>query len=63
MAVSTSHPNHVIVVTSHHLVVYHVNKLLATRVVMVRHFREADDISLRLNFCDEGDGKLCLMHF
>ena len=60
MVVSSSHMNHVIVVTSHHIVVYYVDKHLATRVAMLRHFRNADDISLRASYVDDGKGILCL---
>jgi RNA polymerase I-specific transcription initiation factor RRN6 len=61
MVVTSSHTKHVMIVTSHHVVVYHIDKALASKVAMVRHFRDADDISMRANCFDEGEGKPCLL--
>lgn len=50
--------NYFVIVTSQHLVIYHVDHAEASKVAQVRHFRNSGDTSLRLNCFNDGDGKL-----
>ena len=57
-----SHPNHVIIITSIHMIVYHVETvrnedIVANKVAQIRHFRNSNDISLRASCFSEEESE------
>jgi RNA polymerase I-specific transcription initiation factor RRN6 len=58
-----SHPNHVIIITSVHMIVYHVETvqnedIVANMVAEIRHFRNSNEISLRASCFSEESSEL-----
>ena len=63
MVAVPSHPNHVIIITSVHMIVYYVETVrnedvVANKIAQIRHFRNSNDISLRANCFSEEESEL-----
>jgi hypothetical protein len=63
MVAVPSQPEHIIVISTVHIMVYHIEiirneDVVANKVAMIRHFRNSDDISLRAHCFGEEESKL-----
>lgn len=63
MTTIPAHPSHLAVVTSQHIIIYRVDVISVRVIVHLRHFRSADDISLRASCFANGNGNLLFGHY